>query len=360
MSSSSDRRPLRVVQYGVHDAAYPRNARLRNFLRGRLGASVHVVPRSRAVRRGRRFGEDVRGLFRASAGADVIVLSEFRLTHAPLAWLVARLRGARLVVDHFVGLHETVVEDHGTVRATSPRARLLALQDRLAARLADVCITDTEPRAGRLSRVRKRPVIALPVGAPVWARPALEPNRAATDELRLLFFGNYLPLHGVDFIVRTLAELAALRAFTVSFIGNGPTRPDIERMARMLGIGGRCTFTDPVPEDALIDHIHGADIVLGVFGPSRKAREVVPNKVWQALAAGKRCVSGDGPAVRALVEVVGDQLVLVDRGDPLAAARRIDAIADDRVSGGDTHERLESYTADGYERLSAALRELAP
>lgn len=355
---------MRVVQYGVHDPGYPRNARLRSFLVERLGADVTVLVRARVGGRVRRIVADVAGLWRASRGADVIVLSEFRLTHAPLVWAVARLRGARFVVDHFVGLHETVIEDWRRAAPGGLTARRLAAQDALAARLADVCLTDTAPRAERLTAQHSRPVLALPVGAPAWARPT--PLQPAEDgALRVLYYGNYIPLHGVDIVVQVLAELARSRPFVATFIGDGPDRRAIELAVTSLGYADRCRFLDPVAEAELARHIEASDVVLGVFGTSQKAMDVVPNKVWQGLACGRLTVTGDGPAVRALAPVAGDQLVLVDRQDPAAAARAISAAVGASRQGSfaglsDVDVRLEQFTQQAFERFAAELTVGAP
>lgn len=345
---------MHVVQYGVHDPGYPRNARLRHFLGEHLGAQVTVLARARSGSRMRRMVTDVTGLWRASRNADVLVLSEFRLTHAPLVWAVARIRGARFVVDHFVGLYETVVEDWGRAAPGSWTARRLSAQDAIAARLADICLTDTDPRARRLAAAHHRSVLALPVGAPAWARP-VPPAPNSGDVVRVLYYGNYIPLHGVDTIVDVLVALAHLRPFEATFIGNGPERAAIERAVVAGGISTRCRFLDPVAESELVGHIAATDVVLGVFGTSRKATDVVPNKVWQGLACGRVTITGDGPAVRELAAVAGDQLVVVDRDDVEAAARRIAAVGGTPASASDIDLRLEAFTVRAFEQFGAAL-----
>src|SRR5207249_4135587 len=60
---------------------------------------------------------------------------------------------------------------------------------------------------------------------------------------RVLFYGRYLPLHGVDTIVEAAARLGP-RADVV-LIGRGPERPRIEALARARGAA--VTFRDEVP-----------------------------------------------------------------------------------------------------------------
>ena len=66
---------------------------------------------------------------------------------------------------------------------------------------------------------------------------------------------------------------------------------------------------------ALITHIHGADVCLGVFGTTDKAGRVIPNKVFQILSAGKPLVTRESADLRALLSA--DPAVgFVPPGDP--------------------------------------------
>ena len=80
----------------------------------------------------------------------------------------------------------------------------------------------------------------------------------------------------------------------------------------------------------------GSDICLGVFGTSDKAGRVVPNKVYDALAAGRPLVTADSPAAR---ELLGDgrDALLVPAGDAgalAAALRRLGDVGERARLGG--------------------------
>jgi glycosyltransferase involved in cell wall biosynthesis len=354
---------LRIIQYGVHDAAYPRNARVRAALRARFGAEVVVLPRSRAASRLRRLRDDVGGLWRASRGADVVMLAEMRVTHAPLVWAVGRLRRAIVVVDGFIGLHETAVEDWGVVRPRSLRARRFAAQDLLAARAGDLVVTDTAVRASALGVRSGRAVLDLPVGAPDWARPTASPRGAGP--LRVLYYGNYIPLHGVDLVVDALAQLAERRDFAATFVGDGIRRTGIERRVAELGLEARITFTGPVPESSLGSLIARHDVVLGVFGSSPKARSVVANKVWQGLACGRTVVTQQSAAVAELGVVAGSLLVPTTPGDAASLAGalarlRVDELRSEahRAAHEDVADRLEAFVAQRFDRFARRLATL--
>jgi glycosyltransferase involved in cell wall biosynthesis len=352
--------PLRVLQYGVHDTGYPRNVRVRAHLERQLGASVVVAPRSRAARRLRRAIDDLRSLDRGARRADVVLLSEFRLSHAPLAWLVARLHGAALVVDGFVGLHETAVDDWRRVSSTSPAALRFRVLDAAAVRCADLYLIDTEPRAAEIVR-RHAPsaaVLPLAVGAPPWA--TWQPPAPPHDALRVLYYGGYIPLHGVDLVVDALALVGTRRRVEVVLVGDGPARRTVEARVRRAGLADRCTFVDAVPESELVDHIARADVVLGVFGSSAKARGVVANKVWQGLACGRTVVTQRSSALDDVRREVGGLLV---QTEPASASSIADALvaarpADQAEAPRDVAARLEAVVRRSYDLFTDHLSAL--
>ncbi|NRD27893.1 glycosyltransferase [Frigoribacterium sp. VKM Ac-2836] len=352
--------PLRVLQYGVHDTGYPRNVRVRAHLERQLGASVVIAPRSRAARRSLRAIDDVRALLRGARHADVVLLSEFRLGHAPLAWLVARLHGAVLVVDGFVGLYETVVDDWRRVSPASPAALRFRVLDAAAVRFADVYLVDTEPRAAEIVRrhAPSAPVLALAVGAPAWA--TWQPPAPPHDALRVLYYGGYIPLHGVDLVIDALALVGARRRVEVVLVGDGPARRSVEARVARAGLADRCAFVDAVAESELVDHIARADVVLGVFGSSTKARGVVANKVWQGLACGRTVITQRSSALDDVRREVGGLLV---QTEPASASSIADALvaarpADQAPAPRDVAARLEATVQRSYDRFSDHLAAL--
>ncbi|MBD8139589.1 glycosyltransferase [Frigoribacterium sp. CFBP 13605] len=346
----------------MHDTGYPRNVRVRAHLERQLGASVVVAPRSHAAGRLRRAIDDVRSLVRGARQADVVLLSEFRLSHAPLAWLVARLQGAALVVDGFVGQYETAVDDWRRVSPASPAALRFRVLDAAAVRCADLYLIDTEPRAAEIVR-RHGPsaaVVPLAVGAPAWA--TRQPPAPPHDALRVLYYGGYIPLHGVDLVVDALTLIGARRRVEVVLVGDGPARRAVETRVRRAGLGDRCTFVDAVPEGELLAHIARADVVLGVFGSSAKARGVVANKVWQGLACGRTVVTQRSSALDDVRYAAGGLLV---QTEPTSASSIADALvgaplAHQAESPRDVAERLESVVQRSYDRFTDHLSALGP
>jgi glycosyltransferase involved in cell wall biosynthesis len=342
-----------AVQLRVHDIGYPRNARLREHLRGQ-GMEVRVSTRAHRGPKPVRLLVDFATMVRDTRGARVAVLSEFSLPSAPAARLIARLRGIPLIVDGFVGKHETAIEDWGYASRRSLRALLLRLVDRASVRAADLYLIDTEARADALRGRygRRTPVIALPVGAPRWIAP--HPPRPADGTLRVLYSGGNIPLHGLPLALEAVA--AADPRVRLDLVLSGP-HATVQARIDALGMGERCRIHPPVSHRELVERMHEADVVLGIFGDSPKARGVVANKVWQGLAAGRPVVTLRTPATEELLPHAGPLLTLVD--DAAGLTRTLDDLRGREAFPADAQvaERLEAFVRERYRALDGWLAE---
>ena len=71
-----------------------------------------------------------------------------------------------------------------------------------------------------------------------------------------------------------------------------------------------------------------AGCALGIFGTSEKARRVIPNKAYQALACGTPLITANTAAARELL-TDGESALLVPPGDPAALAAAMRRLAGD-------------------------------
>jgi glycosyltransferase involved in cell wall biosynthesis len=321
---------MRVMWLGTYDRDYPRP---RVLIAGLREHGVEVVEHHRPVWERRR--DKTTGLrplpLAASAvrfaGAwaglgvagmrerpvDAVVAGYLAQPDALPAWCVARARRVPLVADMMISLADTLGGD----RAMAGRAAAATLAgiDRTTMRLADLVLADTAAGADWLSRrfgVDRARIAVVPVGAEPDRFPLTPPPGGPPT---VLFYGKLAPLHGVA----TVLEAARVPGVPpVRLIGDGQLGPWLEgELARDRPSG--LTWERWVPYDALGSEVAAAAICLGVFGTSDKAARVVPNKVWQAMAAGRAIVTADTPGVR---EVLEDDVsaLLVPPGDAPALA----------------------------------------
>lgn len=267
-----------------------------------------------------------------------------------LAARVCRPRRA-LVFAPLVSLTETLVEDRAVFAAAGIRARLVASLDRATWRAADLVLVDTAAHAQylvELGATADRLAVAYLGAEPeFWGAPSV-----AVEPRRVLFVGRCVPLHGLDTIVEAAARLGDRARLVV--IGRGPDRAAAEARARALGVD--VEWRDELPLAALPEELARAAVVLGVFGAGRKAAMVVPNKVYQAVAAGRPLVTRDGPALREVL-VPDEECIACPPGDPSALAAAIRRLLDDPAAAARMAAAARARLARdrGPARLAAAL-----
>lgn len=246
-----------------------------------------------------------------------------------------RLAGGRpIVFNPLVSLADTLVSDRGRFRSGSLAARALEAVDRRAFRAATVVVADTDAQAqffAALAGLDEVPVCF--VGAedrlfrPGWTPPA---------RFVALFIGKLIPLQGVETILAA-ARLAPEVDFRI--VGSG-------QLDNLLV--SRPANVEHVPwldYELLPGAIRSSGCALGIFGTGAKARRVIPNKAFQALACGAPLITADTQAARELL-TDGTSALLVPPGDPEALAGAVRRLAGDvelarRIAAGgrSTYER---------------------
>ena len=318
---------MRVCFFGAFDPAYPRNRILRT---GLVAAGVEVVearvPEHHAFRR---YPALAAAFARVAAGTDVVMVPEFRHKDVPLARLLAGRR--RLVFDPLVSRFDTLVGDWGVHAPRSAQARWNRGLDRWALALADVVVCDTWAQGALYVELgaRRERLRRILVGAEEIFFGL--PSAPEEGEVRVLYVGGFLPLHGVLVLIEATARLerqrASLPPFRLTLVGRGIQFEQARRRVAELGLA--CVdFLGGRPYDELPETLASAHVVVGAFGTTEKARRVIPHKVFQGLAGARAVVTGDGPGGREVFEA-GVHLDLVPVGDPEALSATLAALLRD-------------------------------
>ena len=335
----------RIVLLGTYDLGKPRTRMLRRALREidphlvELHADIWRTVPDKSVMNG--FSTKARIALKAlgtypmlaarylMAGRhDVVVIGYLGLFDVLLLGWLARLRGKPLVWDAFLSVYDTYARDRAIAPPSSLRARLVRTIERLACRIADTVVMDTQAHADLMARLHDVPrgkMAAVPVGAEADAfRPVHAHPREGGGPPRLLFYGQFIPLHGLDTIIgAALSERGKAYRWTIIGEGQEAARIDAWLSSQPADHVERIRW---VQYDGLQDAMQRSDIVLGIFGTSEKAGSVVPNKVYQALQAGMPLITRDSPAMRELVPSGHAAIGLVAAGDTEALLDGIDTM----------------------------------
>lgn len=340
---------MRVLCWGTYDTGKPRARLLLEGLR-RAGVEVEecradiwrgVLDKSQVRGVGQRLGIGARWLLAYPrllwqlarvARPDVVLIGFPGVLDMLVAAPIARLRGIPLVWDMFMSTYDTVVEDRRLLRQGSLPARLLHALEGVALRRADLVFLDTQAHARRVESLFG---LAAGSAGAVWVGVEIEhfdpasaePTPAgATDvsrPLRVLFYGQFIPLHGIETIVQA-ARLTRDEPIEWQLIGKGQ---EAGRIQALLA-------EQPLPKlhwDRWVDYaqlhrrIAAADLCLGIFGQSDKAASVIPNKVFQIVAMGRPLITRDSPAIREMLSDAPPCVRLIPPNDAQALA---DAVRD--------------------------------
>ena len=204
---------------------------------------------------------------------------------------------------------------------------------------ADLVLADTTEDAdffSRETRVQRIRFRVLSVGA---QEDVFRPHPEVEPEPRLVFFhGTYIPLHGIETIVRA-AKILEPEGIRFRIVGDGQERSTIEKLVRNLD-PTNLELDPPVPLDRLPQEIARGSLCLGIFGATPKADRVIPNKIFEYLAVGRPVVTANTAAIRS---AFADELAVVPAGDPDALAATISNLL--------THpDRLAELAASGHAR----------
>jgi glycosyltransferase involved in cell wall biosynthesis len=285
---------------GAYDPAYPRNAILRRGLELN-GASVQECRLPPSIKFWMRYPLAILRYSRRIAGSDVIFVPEFRQKDVPLGRLFGLLFHKRLVFDPLAARYETKIIDWRRRKPSTVRAWWNFRIDLASFGLSGLILADTKAHKDYFCRtygVAEDKVAIVPVGYDdLLFKPEASPSPKAKDApFEVLFFGSFLPLHGAESIIEAAAMLSKKDpTIHFRFIGSGQTLERVRLRADSLALRN-AEFTGWLRYADLPTRIAAADVCLGIFGTTEKARRVVPHKVFQALGMKKPVITARTPA----------------------------------------------------------------
>lgn len=304
---------MRILFFGRYDPSYSRNAVLLKGLRlnGMDVLECQISPSARfwPIRLVWRFLR-TRGPFDvmlvAFPGQEVMLLARL-LTRRPI------------VFDAFASHYGGYILDRKRYPVRSMHARWYHALDAWSCRMADIVLLDTQAHIDFFVHEFGVPHNAFRrvwIGADTTFAVRTE-EKKHTDRPEILFWGTFIPLQGIEYIVDAASRVPEARFLLV---GRGQTRSRIEaviRERRLTNIELRPTAS----HRELSDMMSRSDLCLGIFGDTSKTQMVIPNKVYEALAAGMPVITADTPAVRELF--TEEDLFMVPAGNGAALAHMI-------------------------------------
>jgi glycosyltransferase involved in cell wall biosynthesis len=245
-----------------------------------------------------------------------------------ISWLARIIFGPEIISDAFVSMYDSNVLDRKLYGKYHPLALRDLFFDWLLVTVSKYALLDTHDHIKYYSSTFHLPLqkfIRVLVGSDIVKPPA--PN-AANEKFTVEFHGTYIPLQGIEYIIRAAHILKEEHDIQFNLVGRGQTYKECQKIAQDLQVKN-INFIDKVPFEKIIEYVNNADICLGIFGSTPKTLRVIPNKVYECAAMGKAIITSDSQGIR---EVFTDKenIILVPVMNEKAIAEKILLLKKDR------------------------------
>ena len=281
---------MTVCFFGIYDPSYSRNGIL---MKGLKLNGVEVIECNATRGRIKKYFSLFIKHWKIRGKYDVMIVAFPGYQAIILAKLLTR---KPIILDAFFSIYDSEVLDRKSTGPKTLSALYYWFLDWLSCKLADKVMLDTKAHINyfrELFSLSEEKFIRVLLGADDQIIKRVQ--APARDYLLVHFHGIATPLQGVSYILEA-AKLLAAENIKFNLIGN-----KIKKRAAAAAAGGNVNLIKTLPYRELADIMAEADVCLGIFGDSAKTQAVIPNKVYEALAAGKAVITADTPAARELL-----------------------------------------------------------
>jgi glycosyltransferase involved in cell wall biosynthesis len=216
-----------------------------------------------------------------------------------LAWLLKPIHKKKIIFDVFISDYENLVIDRKIVNPNSIKSKLLWFGDKFSCNISDHNILDTQEHIQYFCKefkLNKSKFTPIYVGSD---EETFNPTskKIKNEPFLVEFHGTFIPLQGIKFILNA-AKILEKEKIEFKIIGKGQESKKIKKLADYLKLKN-VKFTDSnLTLKNLAQEIQNADICLGIFGESIKAKNVIPNKVFETVACKKPLITSESPAMK--------------------------------------------------------------
>lgn len=205
-----------------------------------------------------------------------------------------------MIVDFFISVYDTLVDDRKMLKDKTAISKLIKKIDEWTISSADYVISDTRTHGKYFCEefhIPEKKIIPIYLKADIslYHPMCVERTEKYRDKFIVLYFGSILPVQGVEVILETIEQLKNNK--NIHFIMIGPISEKYKKV-----VSDTVTYYEWLPQEELAEQIAGADLCLGGHFSATigKANRTIPGKVYIYQAMEKMVVLGDSDANREL------------------------------------------------------------
>ncbi len=254
------------------------------------------------------------------------------------------LKRDRIINDFFISNYDTYVYDRKKITNKNPRAWWKYFQDLINFKFSKYILSDTnehfkywESLFGEFSG--KHFVFPVLADKEIYFPST---SKTKNKKIKILFYGSFIPLHGIDIILKafSLMEKNGID-FEAKIIGKGQMYSKMKDLFIKLDLKQVSMNGEIINEKELGEVIREHDVILGIFGDSVKAKSVVPNKVYQALASKKTIVTMQSLAIN---EFFSENDLITCRNTPEVLSEKLSKLINEP-------DLIDNIAQNGYEKF---------
>ncbi len=231
--------------------------------------------------------------------ADVIYLSPMNSRFIKSAIWAAKTFQKKLIVEMYISIYDTFVGDQKILKGKqikpgSRQAKAMLTKDILALTKSDFIIHTASHELTYWEKLLNIEIDPEKVFiAPNFNVSRLNHRRKFKQDgnLKICWWGTFIPLHGLENILQALKILQANKVkLTCDLFGvdndlfnTYAEKIKLEQLDDCVSLKKDLSFSDNSLPQYLIDN---CDLALGIFGKTDKAYNTVPNKLIEALSMG--------------------------------------------------------------------------
>lgn len=174
--------------------------------------------------------------------------------------------------------------------------------DKIPFSKCDVLISDTNCHKNYFSRKFNIPlekIHVLPIGVSTDSFYKSERIPSSDGVFKVGFYGTFVPLQGTDKIIETAHVLKDHADIRFEIVGGGyrfKQAKDLAEKRKLTNV----RFQGVLKYNELNAQLNQFDLCLGIFGDSKKADYVIPNKIYHYASVGKCTLTKDTDGIKEL------------------------------------------------------------
>ncbi|MCX7641362.1 MAG: glycosyltransferase [Elusimicrobiales bacterium] len=271
-------------------------------------------------------------------------------SHKQVPYIRKIANGKLIIFDPLISLYMTHVNDYKKHFFLSIDALLYYIHDKKSLNSADLIISDTKQHALYYHKKYNIPlnkIHTLYIGNDFDIFYPLK-NPKKNKKFNIGFYGLMAPLQGIDNIIKAANIIKNKDDINFIIIGEGYEYNKVKKLIQDLKLDniqllGKVNYYD------LNQLINNFDIALGIFGDTKKADLVIPNKIFHYMACMIPTLTKDTLAIREIFE--NGKNILLCSSKPVDIAEKIIYLKEN------INLRLE-ISKNGFEKIKQNFNEI--